>query len=264
MIHLHQIVRYLEELAPPCSAEDWDNVGLLAGDTESAVERIMTCLTITPETVAEAIDRHANLVVSHHPLPFRAIKSVTTSTIPGKLLWELISHRIAIYSPHTAWDSANAGINQLTALGIGLTNIRPLVPHQPPLDPSDGAGRIGMLETPQPLVDFVQVVKRFYGISTLQFVGNPQHQLTKIGIGCGSGGSLLQPALKLGCDGFLTGEANFHSALEARAAGVALVLVGHFASERFSLHSLAQRLHLQFPNLTIWASIDESDPVQTI
>ena len=75
----------------------------------------MTCLTVTPQSAAEAVGRQADLVVTHHPLPFRALKRLVTTTTPGRLLWELITHRVAIYSPHTAFDSTIAGINQRLA-----------------------------------------------------------------------------------------------------------------------------------------------------
>ena len=69
------VAHVLEQLAPLSLAEEWDNVGLLVGDAQWPADRVMTCLTITPETVAEAIAGRAHLIVSHHPLPFRPISS---------------------------------------------------------------------------------------------------------------------------------------------------------------------------------------------
>ena len=130
MIQLKDICNYLEEFAPPVLAEQWDNVGLLAGDPESAVARLMTCLTITPQSAQEAVQRQADLVVTHHPLPFRALKRVVTTTTPGRLLWDLITHRVAIYSPHTAFDSTAGGINQQLAEGSGPGRHRTTSAHR--------------------------------------------------------------------------------------------------------------------------------------
>src|SRR5436190_2060219 len=142
MTAVNDIADFLESFAPSALAESWDNVGLLIGDRVRPVERVMTCLTITPESAAEAVAELANLIVTHHPLPFRPQNRLTTDTPDGRLLLQLIEAGIAVYSPHTAFDSAAAGINQRLATGLGLLDIDVLVPAaQPPL----GAGRYGKL-----------------------------------------------------------------------------------------------------------------------
>src|SRR6476469_6879970 len=120
------IADFLEVFAPSVLAEYWDNVGLLVGDRSRNVSRIMTCLTITPVSAAEAIAEQADLIVTHHPLPFKALKRLTADSHEGQLLWDLIGARVSIYSPHTAFDSAREGINQRLAEGLGLTNIQAL------------------------------------------------------------------------------------------------------------------------------------------
>ena len=114
---------FLERFAPHRLAESWDNVGLLVGDRQAEVRRLMTCLTVTPTTVDEAIDGRADLIVTHHPLPFAAVKRLTSETIAGRMLLKLIAAGVAVYSPHTAFDSAAEGINQRLAEGLGLTDI---------------------------------------------------------------------------------------------------------------------------------------------
>src|SRR5688572_20463375 len=107
---LRDICQFLDQLAPPRLAEEWDNVGLLVGDPAQPIERIMTCLTITPASAAEAVSQRADLIVTHHPLPFRPLKRLTSDHTPGRLLLSLIRAGIAVHSPHTAFDSAAAGI----------------------------------------------------------------------------------------------------------------------------------------------------------
>jgi dinuclear metal center YbgI/SA1388 family protein len=261
MITLQSICSFLEQFAPAVLAEHWDNVGLLAGDRTSEVHSVMTCLTITPESVAEAIADGADLVVAHHPLPFHALKRITTDQLPGQLLWQLITHRVAIFSPHTSYDSAAEGINQQLAEGLGLEAIQPLVARDES-DPPGGTGRWGRLPTPGSLRALAQRLKHFLHIERLQAVGPLDRQLQQVAVACGAAGSLLPAAREANCDALVLGETNLHTCLQAEAAGVALLLPGHYASERFAVQRLAEVLGGQFPALNCWASRRERDPLQ--
>ena len=121
------IARFLDQFAPVELAESWDNVGLLAGDRGAPVSKVMTCLTITPASAEEAISSGVELIVAHHPLPFHPLRRLTTDTPEGRLLCDLLAARIAIYSPHTAFDSTTGGINERLAAGLGLVDLLPLV-----------------------------------------------------------------------------------------------------------------------------------------
>jgi dinuclear metal center YbgI/SA1388 family protein len=113
-------------MAPLSLAADWDKVGLLLGDRYAEVQRIMTCLTVTPQSVAEAIEGGAQLIVTHHPVLFRAVKRLTSDTTEGKMLAELIRAGVAVYSAHTAYDDATGGINESIAGRLGLRQVKPL------------------------------------------------------------------------------------------------------------------------------------------
>src|SRR4029077_979302 len=126
MLTVSVVAELLERFAPSRLAAEWDNVGLLVGDRVRPVERIMTCLTLTPASVAEAVAERSELVVVHHPLPFRPLRRLTSDSVEGRLLLKLIEARIAVYSPHTAFDPAGRGINQRLAEGLRLTAIEPL------------------------------------------------------------------------------------------------------------------------------------------
>src|SRR5437870_1161489 len=120
------VIREMQALAPSALAADWDNVGLLLGDAAAPVERVMTCLTVTPESVAEAIEERARLIVSHHPIFFRPIQQLTTATAEGRLVLDLVQAGIAVYSAHTAYDNGAGGINDQLAEKLGLTGVGPL------------------------------------------------------------------------------------------------------------------------------------------
>ncbi|MEM8946674.1 MAG: Nif3-like dinuclear metal center hexameric protein [Planctomycetota bacterium] len=258
------VANVLEQFAPTALAEDWDNVGLLVGDPTWPVRRVTTCLTVTPQSVAEAVREKADLVVAHHPLPFQPLKSITTATTPGRLLLDLISAKIGVYSPHTAFDSAPTGINQHLAIGLGLQQIEPLVPTTGTVEADIGAGRTGTVGGESTLLELVGRVKNFLGIDAVRVVGANDQPIGRVAIACGSGGSFLPHAVDRGCDCLVTGETSFHTCLEAEALGVGLILPGHFASERFALLSLAEYLQEQIPGIDVWASRDEQDPLRTV
>ena len=259
-----QVARALEEFAPASLSEDWDNVGLLVGRRDETVEKLMTCLTVTPESAAEAIDRGAKMIVSHHPLPFRATSRLTSDTTTGRLLLELIAARVAIYSPHTALDSARAGINQHLAIGLGLDDIRPLIPANDESDCDVGSGRFGDTQATLTIAELAIRAKGFLSNDRMRLVGGRDQPCRRVAVACGSGGALLSAAIEQGCDCLVTGEASFHTCLEAQANGVGLILCGPFASERFALLSLADYLGELLPDVTVWACECERDPVQRL
>lgn len=265
MSTIQDICDYLDSIAPTRLAEDWDNVGLLAGDPTIEAESMMTCLTITPHSAAEAIARGANLIVSHHPLPFRPLKRLTTEHTGSRILWDLIRAGVAIYSPHTGFDSASEGINQSLAQRLNLADIQPL--NLIPNDPDQlGSGRHGFLPKEASLAEFKETVKASFGLPGIHVVGSVTegrlvNRVQHVAVACGSGGSFLERALELDCDTFVTGETSFHTCLEASAQNVALVLLGHYASERFAVETLANRLAAEFADIEVWASKKESDPL---
>jgi dinuclear metal center YbgI/SA1388 family protein len=277
----------LARIAPLSLAEDWDNVGLLIGDRRRSVARVMTCLTISAPVIQEAIQEAADLIVTHHPLPFKPLSKITSDSITGSYLLELIEHRIAVYSAHTAFDSAQGGINEMLGQLLELRNLKPLVERQgsPPQtevntdassvtpngtvaissaannSATNGSGRFGQL----PSVETARVVIRraaeSLGSTSPRMVGDPDREVSRVALACGSGGSFLAAAARRGCDLLITGEATFHACLEAEALGISLGLLGHYWSERFGMDRLAETLGQEFPDLAVWSSRRERDPV---
>jgi dinuclear metal center YbgI/SA1388 family protein len=257
-MNISSIIAFLERFAPPHLAEEWDNVGLLVGDRTRDVRKVMTCLTITPASAAEAVGEGADLIVAHHPLPFSAVKRITADSVVGRLLLDLIAARIAVYSPHTAFDSAPEGINERLARGLGLREVAPLKLHAE----GDGSGRFGKLDPPLALAELGAKLKDFLSIPRLQVVGDAKTIVRQAAVACGAAGEFLPLAVEHGCDCLVVGETRFHTCLEAEALGIALLMPGHFASERFALECLAVVLSEEFPDLQIWPSRREEDPIR--
>lgn len=270
------IIAFLHDFAPLELAEEWDNVGLLIGSGRRDVNRVMTCLTLTPDVAAEAVADDVDLIVTHHPVLFRAVQRVTDETSQGRMLLELIAGRISVYSPHTAFDSAADGINHQLAESLALQEIQPLRASAPAgadaeIDAAGpaggttvplGSGRCGALAAPLTLRDFNQRVKSALGVQHLQYVGDEARRVQRVAIACGAAAEFLSDAARHGCDVLLTGEARFHACLEAQEAGVALVLPGHYATERPAVERLADVIGERFPDIESTASAAERDPVQ--
>lgn len=265
-LKLNAVCEFLERFAPSQLAESWDNVGLLIGDRDQVVEGVVTCLTVTPEVVDEAIEADADLIVTHHPMPFRALKRITSSDTVGQMLLKLIKHGIAVYSPHTAFDSCAEGINFQLAKAMGLSDIQPLIPVDllGVSGPTSqvGTGRWGTLESKNtPLATVAEKAKQATKASMVKVVGRSTAEIKTIAIGCGSAGELLTSAIEKKLDCLILGETSFHTCLEAKAQNIALILVGHYASERFAVEQLASVLGSAFPTANVWCSRKDVDPV---
>lgn len=263
MTTIKSICEFLDQFAPTALAEDWDNVGLILGDPTREASKIMTCLTVTPESAGEAIDKKVDLIVSHHPLPFSATKRITTDQTPTRLIWELARAGVSIYSPHTGFDSATEGINQMLCDRLEIQSTDPIVPNR--ANPEmPGPGRIGKIPAATSLREFAQKVKDSFSLPRIQVVGDLDSNIQRIATACGSGGSFLSKAASRGAECLVTGEATFHSVLEARARKVSMVLMGHYFSERFAIENLADRLAAEYSGLNVWASEQECDPIHSI
>jgi dinuclear metal center YbgI/SA1388 family protein len=265
-VPLDVLLQKLSDIAPLRFAEPWDNVGLLVGDRQSSIASVMTCLTITPEVVAEAVQKRVGFIIAHHPLPFKPLSRINSDSTAGRMLLALIAGGVAVYSAHTAFDSAPNGINAMWADKLGLNRIRALQPASDD-DESIGAGRYGVLPTPLAFDDFVTLVARVIGNPSTRSVAAhaevKSKLVSKVAIACGSGGEFLAFATRRGCDALVTGEATFHTCLEARATGIGLVLTGHFHSERFAMVKLAETLAREFADISVFASEQDVDPLKS-
>ncbi len=259
MSTVSDIIVFLENFAPPDLAEDWDNTGLLIGRRSASVKKVLTCLTLPPDVAEEAVSQGVQMVVSHHPVLFRGTKQITDSDVEGRMLLSLIESQIAVYSPHTRFDSAVGGINQQLAESFGLKSIKPIRPCE--MDNGCGGGRYGTVSERISLREFLDVARSAVGAGYLEFCGGDDAQVMTVAVACGAAGEFLDDAIQLGCDTFVTGETRFHSALEARNSSISLILLGHYSSERPAVESLARTLAGQFLDLTVFASRAESDPL---
>ena len=255
-MQLNTVLNVMQQIAPLEFAESWDNVGLLAGNRNREISRAMTCLTLTGTTLDEAIREKAELVICHHPIPFKPLSKITDDTTTGQLLLQAIEAGIAIYSPHTAWDNSKTGINQQLATILGLELVKPLQPFASSVSDNEslGVGRHGRLSTPLSIDSVMERIRVTIPAIQSRHTHAADHRISKVGIVCGSGGSMLALVARRGCDAMLTGEATYHQCLEAESLGIAMLMVGHHASESFAMKDLAVQLQALLPELHVMTS----------
>lgn len=243
MVTVQQLADVLGRWAPWDDAEQWDNVGVLAG-AAAPVSGVLCTLDITPAVVHEAVRRGCSAVVSHHPVIFSPLKAL----VPGTAPYLLARHGIAAVCAHTNLDKAPGGVGDALATALGLSGIEPCgsycrrgtLPHE--MTPRGFAAHVqAALGVPVRLVD----------------AGAP---VRTVGVVSGAGDELWAEAKAAACDAFVTGEMDHHHALDAREAGLTCVVGTHHATERVIVPVLAGRLRAVFPGLAVLESETDTEP----
>lgn len=242
------VVTELERRYPPAWAQEWDRVGLVLGDPDASVRRVLCVVDVVPETVAEAIDARADLIVAHHPLLLRGVSSVAPTTYKGRIVHQLIKADVALYVAHTNADIAEPGVSDALAARFGLTGLRPLAPPAvgaPAHGAGRGIGRIGELPEPMTLAELTRHAAAVLPATTwgVRAAGDPHRTVRTLAVSGGSGDSFLTAATSAGVDAYLTADLRHHPTSEHLATGgPALLDAAHWATERPWLDDLAAAL----------------------
>jgi len=226
------VVEVLERAYPPDLAESWDAVGLVCGDPDERVRRVLVCVDPVESTVDEAFELGAQLVVAHHPLLLRGVHGVAASTPKGSLVHRLIRGGVALFCAHTNADAADPGVSDALAAALGLTVVGPLAPNA---DGRTGIGRIGELPAAEAFDVFVRRVTAGLPATSggVRAAGDPNRSVRTVAVSGGAGDGYLDAAIHAGVDVFVTADLRHHPASEhlARPDAPALVDVAHWASE---------------------------------
>ena len=254
-ITVQTIAEALNRIAPPRLAEEWDNVGLLVGEPNSEVKRILVCLDVSLAAIERAIYLGAEMIVSHHPMIFRPIKNVRLDLPLGRRLKALIKNDIAVFAAHTNLDSAEGGVNDVLAARLGLTDVKPLDQSSEELT----LGRLGRLETEMSAREFAGHVKRVLRADFVRLIDAGDFSIKKVGICGGAGAEFISKAKFYGADAFVTGDVKYHEAQAAVDNGIHVIDAGHFATEYPIVEVLAQKIRAEFEQLDVIVFDGESD-----
>ena len=226
-----QILDIVNGIAPFELAEEWDNVGLLAGRMDAHVKRVLVALDLTEKVLREAIDKGAQLIVTHHPVLFRGRKNLREEDAEGRVLAGLIRADIALIAAHTNYDAAAEGINAALCERLGIREAQAA---------EDGMVRVGKIDAIT-LAEFAAYVQKKLG-GVVRRYGDPETKVRRVAVLGGAGGDYAGSAIKAGADVFVTGETGYHDALNSLDAGMCTLEAGHAATELPGVHWMAKRL----------------------
>lgn len=221
----------LDARYPPGLADDWDAVGLVAGDPAASVRSVLFAVDPVMEVVDEAMALGVDMVVTHHPLFLRGVHSVASTTPGGRVVHMLLGHGIALFSAHTNADHAAGGVGEALAGALGLVDLRPLAPLAG--NAALGPGRVGTLASPMPLGEFAGLVERSLPATHhgVRVAGKLDSPVSTIAVCGGSGDAFLADAAAA-ADAYVTSDLRHHRALDHLGrGGCALVDVAHWAGE---------------------------------
>jgi len=254
----------ISALWPPAGAEDWDAVGLIAGDPETEVRAIHLAVDAVPDTVDEALELGAQLLLTHHPLLLRGVTSIAEDRYKGVVLGRLIRGGSALIAAHTNADVVARGTSAVLAERLGLLETRPLEPGS---DPGTGLGRVGRLPASTTLGVLARRIADTLPATAqgVRVAGEYEQPVTTVAICAGAGDSLLANPEVVAADVYLTSDLRHHPASEARerarlGRGPALIDVSHWASEWLWLEVAAEQLRSALPGVAITVSELRTDP----
>ncbi len=229
---VEQILRLLDTLAPFDGAEEWDNVGLLAGRPDALVNTVLCALDLNPGVLDEAAESGAQLIVTHHPILFRGRKNLAETDGEGRLLCGLVRSGIALIAMHTNYDNACPGVNDALAAVLGLSEVSAL----------ENGMRIG-IAAQTTLETFAERAEHALG-GPIRRYGDPGRAVGCVAVLGGAGGDFIPQAIASGADVYLTGEVAYHKAVDAVENGLCVLEAGHAATERPAISSLAEGLQI--------------------
>ena len=255
---VREIEQALYELAPRELAFSWDNVGQLLGDPEQTVEKILVALDITEAVADEALEKGCQLIVAHHPVmncKWLPVQTVRTDTPQGHLLLKLLLNGVSAICMHTNLDAADGGVNDCLAKALCLEAPGPLGMEEEKLC------RMGTLEEPMPLEEFVKFVSSALGCNGVRYAGTG-NAVRKVAVGGGSCGNSQSAVIAAGCDTFVTSDLGYHDFLDAAGKGLNLIDAGHFPTEDVVCKEVISYLNARFPELSVEKSASHREVIQ--
>lgn len=248
MTTVRDIAEKMEQIAPKELAEKWDNVGLLVGRYGAKVKRVLVALDMDSETADEAVEIGADLVITHHPIMFQPVSSITDDTVTGSIILTLIKNDISLFTAHTNLDTAEGGVNDVLALKLGIFDLQKL--HTPDFE---GSARMGNVKQ-QTMFEFTDAVKKVLNSAVVKCVGDKNRLISKAAVCGGSGAFMLKIAKDSGCDVLVTGEAKYNDEQLAYELGICLIEAGHYETETVICGKLQEILQNSFSDIDIVVS----------
>ena len=245
----YELTSWLEKKYPSDAAEDWDNVGLLAGDDTNEISHVFLALDLTEETLAEAIEDGADMIITHHPMIFSGIKKINNHSFTGRKILTLIQKGIVYYAMHTNYDVL--GMADLSADYTKMHDTTVLSVTEEREGEVQGFGRVGKLPREMTLREYAQLVKESLKLNDVKVYGNLDSMVKCAAVCTGSGKSMIKDVIKAGADVYVTGDIDHHTGIDTVAQGLALIDAGHYGTEYIFMDAMKKELTQAFPELKI-------------
>lgn len=234
------------DMAPRELAEEWDNVGLLAGHPDNEVTKVLCALDLTGAVIDEAITVGAELIVTHHPILFRGRKTLREDDPEGAMLAKLVRSRISHIAMHTNFDNATPGVNDALAAALGLTDVQATEQYL----------RVGNI-VPMPLEELVGMTAVELD-AVVRSYGDKSRIISRVAVLGGSGGDYYRDAIANGAQAFITGEIGYHVAMSAVDEGLCILEAGHDCTERVAIKTMVEGLQNRINSLQCNVTVLES------
>jgi dinuclear metal center YbgI/SA1388 family protein len=256
---IRDIIDAIEAYAPPALQESFDNTGYQVGNPDAEATGALLCVDVTEDVVAEAQSKGYNLIISHHPLLFRGVKSVVGFDRPQRTLMAAIRANVTVYSSHTAMDSTLGGVSFRMAQKLNLCNVKTLVPSHPGAE--TGLGVVGDCAATLTVTQLVELTKQAFGCKVLR-MSKPADALSinRIALCGGAGAEFLPQAIASGAQAFITADCRLNQFLDF-APDILLIDAGHFETEACAREIFSDILTEKFPNFAVCYSGLEHNPV---
>lgn len=239
---VRELYRELSLLYPRELSAEWDNDGVMvSGDLDAPVRHVLCALDVTEATVREAERVGADLILSHHPLVFRPLSSVTEDSAVGRRVVALLAKGISVLSFHTRADAAVGGVNDLLAVELGLADTSRFG--------EGGIGVIGSLPEAVTGASLADRVKAALG-APLVLLGDSGRPVCRVAVVGGSGKDEIGAALAAGADALVSGRLSYETVNEASELGITLIEAGHFFTEAALPRQWAQMLPERFSGIS--------------
>jgi dinuclear metal center YbgI/SA1388 family protein len=258
-VKIKEVLSALERFAPLPLQESWDNAGLQVGLTETEVSGALLCLDVNEKILDEAIAKGCNLVVSHHPLLFRGLKTISDLTDVQRTVRKAIQGNIAVISMHTNMDNAQGGVNFRIAQKLGLQDVRLMASKT--IDGIEaGSGVMGLLAEPMAADNFILKVKQTFGVECAMCNELLRRPVQKVAICGGAGDFLLDEAVKTGADAFITGEMHYHQYFGYEQQ-IQICVIGHYQSEQFTAELFRDIIERECPGVNTYIAETNTNPI---
>lgn len=257
-----ELIRALERFAPLPLQDGFDNAGLQVGLTEAEVSGALLCLDVTEEVLEEAVREGCNIVIAHHPLLFHPLKTITDANTVQRCVRYAIAHNLTIYAAHTNLDNAVGGVNYKIAEKLGLKVERFLQPRDT-TESEHLMGGSGILATFDHSVssnDFLMQVKKTFDVVCVMHNGFQARKIQKVALCGGAGDFLLDDAISLGADAFLTGEMHYHQYF-GHEKELLIAVIGHYQSEQYTKEIFYSIITETFPQLKVKMTTVNTNPI---